>query len=92
MHLVTRFSKRPMHFFGGLGTLSFFIGFVILLYLSITKLIYFKAGIATRPLFYFGIMILIIGVQLFLTGFISELVVRNSPDRNAYKISDRIGL
>ncbi|MCP4122011.1 MAG: glycosyltransferase family 2 protein [Bacteroidetes bacterium] len=88
---VTRFSKRPMHLFGLLGTLSFFIGFIILLYLSISKLFYAEFGIATRPLFYFGIMIIIIGVQLFAAGFIGELVSRNAPDRNHYQIGAKIG-
>lgn len=89
---VTRFSKKPMHLFGSLGTLSFFIGFLILLYLSISKLVLNQSGIATRPLFFFGIMILIIGVQLFLTGFLAELVSRNAPDRNQYHIGEKIGL
>lgn len=87
---VTRFSKRPMHLFGLLGTLSFLVGFAILLYLSISKLFYAEFGIATRPLFYFGIMILIIGVQLFLAGFLAELISRNSPDRNNYQIGGRV--
>ncbi|MEZ5002263.1 MAG: glycosyltransferase family 2 protein [Chitinophagales bacterium] len=89
---VTRFSKKPMHLFGSLGTLSFFIGFLILLYLSISKLVLNQSGIATRPLFFFGIMILIIGVQLFLTGFLAELVSRNAPDRNQYHVGEKIGL
>lgn len=89
---VTRFAKKPMHLFGTFGVLSFFIGFVILLYLSASKLFFNEAGIATRPLFFFGIMVLIIGVQLFLTGFIAELVSRNAPDRNHYQVGEKIGL
>lgn len=89
---VTRFSKKPMHLFGLLGVLSFFIGFIILAYLSISKLFFNEAGIATRPLFFFGIVVLIIGTQLFLTGFIAELVSRNAPDRNLYQVGDRIGV
>ena len=88
---VTRFSKRPMHLFGLLGTLSFFVGFAILLYLSISKLFYREFGIASRPIFFFGIMILIIGVQLFLAGFLAELISRNSPDRNNYQIGEKVG-
>ena len=87
---IGRFGKRPMHFFGTLGTFSFFIGFAILVYLSIAKLVYEEYGIADRPLFYFGILSIIIGTQLFLTGFLAELVSRNSPDRNAYLIEKRI--
>lgn len=88
---VTRFSKRPMHLFGLLGTLSFFIGFGILLYLTIMKIFYAEFGIATRPIFFFGIMTLIIGMQLFLAGFLAELISRNSPDRNSYSIQKTLG-
>lgn len=87
---VGRFGKRPMHFFGTLGTISFFIGFIILVYLSFAKLVYAEYGIAERPLFYFGILTLIIGTQLFVTGFLAELLSRNAPDRNAYLIEKRI--
>lgn len=88
---VGRFGKRPMHFFGTLGILSFAMGVVILLYLSIAKLIYQTYGIADRPLFYFGILTIIIGTQLFVTGFLAELVTRNAPERNQYLIEKRIG-
>lgn len=88
---VTRFKKKPMHLFGSLGTLSFFIGFGILAYLTFAKLVWGQSGIATRPLFFFGIMILIIGVQLFLTGFLAELISRNAPDRNLYQVAQRLG-
>lgn len=85
-----RFGKRPMHFFGTLGTLSFILGFFILLYLSIAKVIYQQYGIADRPLFYFGILTLIVGTQLFVTGFLAELVTRNAPDRDHYLIEAQI--
>ncbi len=85
-----KFGKRPMHFFGTLGTLSFIFGFLILLYLSIAKLVYQQYGIADRPLFYFGILTLIVGTQLFVTGFLAELVTRNAPDRNHYLIEKEI--
>ncbi|MEL6867330.1 MAG: glycosyltransferase, partial [Bacteroidota bacterium] len=88
---VGRFGKRPMHFMGALGTLCFFFGFAILLYLSISKLVYLEYGIADRPLFYFGILLLIVGSQLFLTGFLAELVARNAPDRNNYLIEQTVG-
>ena len=87
---VGKFGKRPMHFFGMLGMLSFFIGFCILLYLSISKTLFQEYGIADRPLFYFGILALIIGSQLFLTGFIAELINRNSSIRNNYLIEKEI--
>ena len=89
---VGRYGKRPMHLFGTLGVLSFFIGFVILLYLSISKLFLSQIGIATRPLFYLGIMVIIIGVQLFLAGFIGELISRNGIEKNHYNIGDRVNL
>jgi glycosyltransferase involved in cell wall biosynthesis len=89
---VTRFGKRPMHLFGTLGVFSFMLGFLILLYLSITKLFFTVTGMTQRPLFFLGIITIIVGVQLFLTGFLAELVVRNSPDRNTYKINHKVGL
>ncbi len=88
---VGKFGKRPMHFFGTLGTLSFILGFIILIYLSIAKLVYQEYGIAERPLFFLGILFAIIGTQLFVTGFLAELVARNSPNRNAYVIEKRLG-
>ncbi|MBL7790731.1 MAG: glycosyltransferase family 2 protein [Saprospiraceae bacterium] len=85
-----KFGKRPMHFFGTLGTLSFILGFFILVYLSIAKLVYQQYGIADRPLFYFGILTLIVGTQLFVTGFLAELVTRNAPDRNHYLVEKEV--
>jgi len=87
---VGRFGKRPMHLFGTLGLLSFFIGFGILVYLSLSKIAYKEYGIADRPLFYFGILALIVGTQLFLTGFLAEMINRNSPTRNVYLIEKEI--
>ena len=71
---VTRFGRRPMHFFGGLGTLSFLGGFAISLYLSVGW--FLGTPIGNRPLFFLGIMLVIVGVQLFLTGFLGEMIVR----------------
>ncbi len=87
---ISKFSKRPMHFFGALGILFFLVGFIILAYLSIAKLLYREYGIADRPLFYFGILTLIIGTQLFVTGFLAELVSRNAHDRNHYLIEKEV--
>lgn len=86
-----RFGKKPMHFFGTFGLLSFFIGFVILIYLSVVKLMYSQYGIADRPLFYLGILAVIIGTQLFVTGFLAELITRSASDRNQYLIEEKIG-
>ncbi len=88
---VTRFSKKPMHFFGTMGLLVFFIGFIILMYLTISKFFFYGYGMTDRPIFYFGLVTIIIGVQLFLTGFLAELISRSSADRNDYLISQRIG-
>jgi Glycosyltransferases involved in cell wall biogenesis len=90
VYFVGKFGKRPMHFFGTLGMISFFIGFVFLAYLSWAKLVYKAYGIANRPLFFFGILALIIGAQLFLTGFLAEIINRNAPGRNEYLIEKEI--
>ncbi len=87
---VGKFGKRPMHFFGTLGLLFFFAGFCILVYLSISKTVFKEVGIADRPLFYFGILALIVGTQMFLTGFLAEMINRNSSIRNAYLIDKEI--
>ncbi len=87
---VGKFGKKPMHFMGTLGTLSFLAGFAILVYLSYEKLVSKEYGIADRPLFYFGILMLIIGTQLFVTGFLAELLVRNSSTRNRYVVEKRL--
>lgn len=89
---VGKFGKRPMHFLGTLGTIAFLLGFLILTYLSINKIFYKDYGMADRPLFYFGILALIIGTQLFVSGFIAELVARNAPNKNVYTVDERIGI
>lgn len=90
INFVGRFSKRPMHFFGTMGFFASVAGFALLVYLSILKLVYQEYFITDRPLFFLGILLLIVGTQLFVTGFLAELVSRNSPDRNAYLIEKRI--
>jgi len=87
---VGKFATRPMHIFGLLGLLCFFVGFCILIYLSIDKLIFDAIKIADRPLFFFGILSAIIGMQLFLTGFIAELITRNSHKEFVYQIDETI--
>ncbi len=89
---VSKYGKRPMHFFGIWGTLSFLLGFGISLYLIISKLINYEFSITVRPTFYLALVAMIIGTQLFVTGFVAELIVRNSPGRNAYLVEKRIGL
>lgn len=87
---VSRFGKRPMHLFGTLGLLSFFIGFLISLYLTIGKVFYAQTKMTDRPIFYLGLVTMVIGVQLFLAGFLAELISRNSHDRNAYQVAERL--
>jgi len=87
---VSKFGKRPMHFFGTLGVFSFLIGFGILFYLSLCKLVFGVGGIATRPIFFFGILTLIIGTQLFVTGFLAELVIKNDTNKNQYVIEKKV--
>ncbi|MDD3875714.1 MAG: glycosyltransferase family 2 protein [Bacteroidales bacterium] len=94
---VSRFGKRPMHLFGSLGTLSFFAGGIISVWLVIYK-IYGLANnlkirdITDQPLFYLALLAMIIGSQLFLTGFLAEMISRNSTERNKYLIKDKINL
>jgi len=87
---VSRFGKRPMHLFGTLGLLSFFAGFVISLYLSVGKIFYDQTRMTERPIFYLGLVTMIIGVQLFVSGFLAELISRNASDRNSYQVEKRI--
>jgi len=87
-----KFGKRPMQFFGFWGTLLTLIGFVIFSYLTISKFFFDATGLTQRPLFFVALVIMIIGSQLFLTGFISELVARNAPGRNHYLIEKKLGL
>lgn len=89
---VGKFGKRPMHFFGLWGSFSFFIGLGIFTYLSISKFFFDAIGMTQRPLFYFALMMMVIGTQLFLAGFIGELISRNSAERNSYLIEEKVGL
>jgi len=89
---VSKYGKRPMHFFGTWGTLSFLVGFIMSIYLIITRLNHPEIGLSNRPPFYIALTVMIIGSQLFLTGFVAELISRNAPGRNSYLIEDRIGM
>ncbi|MBL7702110.1 MAG: glycosyltransferase family 2 protein [Ferruginibacter sp.] len=89
---VGKFGKRPMHFFGLWGTLFFLFGFMIFLYLTVSKFFFDQTGLTQRPLFFVAILVMIIGSQLFLAGFIGELIARNAPERNYYLIEEKAGL
>jgi hypothetical protein len=81
-----------MHFFGFWGSLSFGIGFVSIIYLLVAKILNPDVSLSNRPAFYIGLTAMIIGSQLFLAGFLGELIARNSPGRNHYLIEEKIGL
>jgi len=83
---VTRFGRKPMHLFGFLGTLLFFAGFLIALYLAYNRIFLFEYRMTERPLFFFGLLSMIMGTQLFVAGFLGELISRNAYDRNNYQI------
>jgi len=89
---VGKFSKRPMHFFGLWGTVFFIIGLSISLYLLISKIIDITYPLTNRPSFYLALTSVIIGMQLFLAGYIAELIARNAPGRNSYLIEKKVGL
>ncbi|MBI1344480.1 MAG: glycosyltransferase [Terrimonas sp.] len=88
---VGKFSKKPMHFFGLWGTLFFLIGLGFSGYLVVSKLIDYSYAITSRPGFYIALTSLIVGAQMFLTGFLAELISRNAPGRNAYLIENKTG-
>lgn len=92
---ISRFGKRPMHMFGTLGTLMFLVGFLAAGWIGAQKLYHLKKGIRTilvtdSPYFYLALTAMIIGSQLFVSGFIGELVSRNSTERNKYFIEEEI--
>ena len=92
---VSKFGKRPMHLFGSMGTVVFLIGFAAALLIGIQKIYYLSTGVkaplvTNSPYFYIGLTAMILGTQLFLTGFIAEMISRNSYDRNKYQVETRI--
>ncbi len=93
---VGKFGKRPMHFFGSLGVLSFLIGTFMALWMIGEKLYHlaahipYKREITDQPLFYIALVAIIVGSQMFLTGFVAELVTRNAPERNQYLIEKEL--
>ncbi len=89
---LNKFGKRPMQFFGLLGTLFFLIGFTASIYLVLAKFATEDFSLTNRPAFYIALTTMVIGMQLFLTGFVAELVARNATERNVYLIASKIGL
>ena len=93
IRFVGKFAKRPMHFFGLWGSIFFLVGLGISLYLIISKFLHPETfALTNRPDFYLALTALIVGMQLFLAGFIGELVSRNAPGRNSYLIEEKTGL
>jgi glycosyltransferase involved in cell wall biosynthesis len=91
LSFVSRFGKRPMHFFGLYGMLFFAIGVITIITLIVSKLVEKDFSLTNRPGFYIALTTMIIGMQLFLAGFVAELIARNAPERNSYLIEKRIG-
>ncbi len=92
---VGKFGRRPMHFFGTLGTLMFLVGFGSTLYIGISKLISLSRNIpailvANNPWFYIGLTAMVLGTLLFLTGFLAELIARSASDRNMYLVEKEL--
>jgi len=88
---VGKFRKRPMHLFGIWGTIIFVIGFLIAGYLAYAKVFQEVFRMTDRPIFYLAMLCMVIGTQLFMTGFVAELVSRGAPDRNLYNIAETAG-
>lgn len=94
---VGKFEKRPMHFFGSLGTIIFLLGLIAAGYIGVSKLIRLKNSLPTilvtdNPYFYIALTCMIIGTILFVTGFLAELVSRSASDRNKYHVAETTGL
>ncbi len=92
---LSSFGRKPMHFFGVLGTLLFLLGFIASIVVGSTKLYAMYVGqnyrlVTDSPYFYISLTSMVLGTQLFLAGFLGELISRNSQERNNYKISERI--
>lgn len=93
---TNKFGIKPMHFFGLLGSLMFFIGLIAVVAVGVTKLYDMHNGnpyrlVTDSPYFFIALVTMVLGTQLFLTGFLGELIVRNSPRRNDYEIEEELG-
>ena len=94
---ISRFGKRPMHLFGTLGSLMFLLGFLAIGWMGIYKLIRLANGVLIEritqdPYFYLALTLMILGTQLFLAGFLGELISRSGAERNAYLIDKRVNI
>lgn len=89
---VGKYGKRPMHFFGLIGTFFFLVGLGIVVYLVISKIVDPSKYVSNRPPFYISLTAMIIGTQLFMAGFLGELISRNATSRNSYLIEKKTGI
>lgn len=92
---LSRFGKKPMHFFGMVGSMMFVLGFLAVVAVGVNKLVALLTHVAAplvtdSPYFYLALLAMVLGTQLFLTGFVGELVARNSSERNNYLIEKEI--
>ena len=92
---ATRFGKKPMHFFGLWGSVSFLLGFIFTIWIIVAKLVHQHSAVHYRavtdqPLFFLALLAMVIGFMMFLAGFLGELIARNGSDRNKYLISERL--
>lgn len=92
---LSTFGKKPMHFFGYTGIFMFFVGFAMTVWIIVAKLVHQAQGayyraVTDQPLFYLALVALILGVMLFLAGFVGEMISRSAPERNRYNIKDQI--
>ncbi|PRY12635.1 glycosyltransferase involved in cell wall biosynthesis [Pontibacter ummariensis] len=93
---VSRFKKRPMHFFGTMGTIMFVVGLGITIWIILQKMIGIYQGVRVRdvvdqPMFFLALVTVVLGVQLFLAGFLAEMIAIASNKRNEYLIRDKVG-
>lgn len=92
---LSKFGRKPMHFFGTLGSLMFFMGLIAVIVVGISKLYAMNQGmhytlVTNSPYFYISLTMMILGTQLFLVGFLGELISRNASERNNYKIEEEL--
>jgi glycosyltransferase involved in cell wall biosynthesis len=89
---ISRFGKKPMHFFGLWGSVIFFLSFLSIVYLTIERIIVgAEYGLTNKPLFYIALTAMVMGTQFFLAGYLAELISRSASDRNHYLVEQRIG-
>ena len=91
---LSRFGGKPMHFFGTSGILMFLVGFVMTIWIIVAKLVHQAQGLKFRavtdqPLFYLALLAVVLGVMLFLAGFLGEMIARSAPERNRYQVKER---